>query len=496
MDDYTVALYQTRKTAYPKDVPFHPDENYPEYVFAKQDCIYPDNSVYKSVRECFRLLNLDIENYGSPDWNPLGAVIKPGDKVVLKPNFVRDFHEYNDDLYCIITHPSVIRAVLDYVYIALRGDGQIIIADAPQGDADFDNLLEKTKIGAIADLYKRVFDFHIPILDLRKMRYECGKDGLISQRFELKGDPLGYARVDLGRESQFAGLESHDRIYGADYDREETQERHNKTVNEYLVAKTILSADVIISIPKLKAHKKAGFTLNQKNMIGINGDKNWLPHFRIGTPMEGGDEMPDGSNQGIDKIKYNTSRMLIDKFMTKDSLAGKTLCKAVWGTHRNIKKFKRLFCASPEKHYKISSGNWYGNDTVWRTTLDLNRIAIYSDKNGNMTAEPQRRLFSVVDGIIGGEGDGPIAASPKPCGVVLAGSHLVNVDLVCAKIMGFDYKKTPLLKISIAGNGHDTSRIYINSNLPQAKGQLGNGYNWSLQFTPPRGWIGYIELEK
>ena len=38
--------------------------------------------------------------------------------MVLKPNFVRDFRESSPDHGdCLITHGSVIRAVLDYVYV-------------------------------------------------------------------------------------------------------------------------------------------------------------------------------------------------------------------------------------------------------------------------------------------------------------------------------------------------------------------------------------------
>ncbi len=64
-----------------------------------------------------------------------------GNTVVLKPNFVRHFRETqagHED--CLITHGAVIRAALDYAYIALQGRGRIIIADAPQNDADFDEI--------------------------------------------------------------------------------------------------------------------------------------------------------------------------------------------------------------------------------------------------------------------------------------------------------------------------------------------------------------------
>lgn len=57
---------------------------------------------------------------------------------------------------------------------------------------------------------------------------------------------------------------------------------HNDNKNEYLIAGTILNADVFINVPKLKTHKKAGVTLSMKNLIGINGDKSWIAHHRAG----------------------------------------------------------------------------------------------------------------------------------------------------------------------------------------------------------------------
>ena len=58
--------------------------------------------------------------------------------------------------------------------------------------------------------------------------------------------------------------------------------------HEYLISRSAMDADVFINLPKLKTHKKVGVTLSLKNLVGINGDKNYLPHFCIGTPAEGG----------------------------------------------------------------------------------------------------------------------------------------------------------------------------------------------------------------
>ena len=74
----------------------------------------------------------------SLQWNPLADIIRPGDTVVLKPNFIKEHHETKlDEWEQVITHGSVIRAVCDYVLLALKGTGRIIICDAPQTDSSF-----------------------------------------------------------------------------------------------------------------------------------------------------------------------------------------------------------------------------------------------------------------------------------------------------------------------------------------------------------------------
>jgi hypothetical protein len=134
---------------YPTVPPFDPDEKYPEYC--GNVCSNAPNPVYRAVRETFRLLQYDRNHYGSPDWNPLECLIKPGDRVFIKPNLVA--HEYGrkaeqktGDLFSVITHPSVVRAVADYAAIALRGKGSLTIGDNPSIDADFSKLLTATQL--------------------------------------------------------------------------------------------------------------------------------------------------------------------------------------------------------------------------------------------------------------------------------------------------------------------------------------------------------------
>jgi uncharacterized protein (DUF362 family) len=48
------------------------------------------------------------------------------------------------------------------------------------------------------------------------------------------------------------------------------------------------------------------------------------------------------------------------------------------------------------------------------------------------------RAFSIVDGIIGMEGNGPIQGRPKASGVVIAGADPVAVDATCCRVMRLD----------------------------------------------------------
>jgi uncharacterized protein DUF362 len=85
---------------------------------------------------------------------------------------------------------------------------------------------------------------------------------------------------------------------------------------------------------------------------------------------------------------------------------------------------------------KVMAGSWYGNDTLWRTILDLNKVARYADRAGHLQATPQRRYFCIVDGIYSGEGDGPLRASTRHDGILMAGTNPVIIDLVVCILMG------------------------------------------------------------
>ncbi|MCK4255869.1 DUF362 domain-containing protein, partial [candidate division WOR-3 bacterium] len=299
---------------YPDTFPFNPDHAYPEYKGEVSD---KPNYIYRAVRKNFELLAYDKEHFGKKNWNPLGFLIVPQDRVFIKPNLVA--HRYRascpkkGNVYSVITHPSVVRAVADYVAIALKGEGEIVIGDNPSIDADFDKLCKTTKLDLFESFYKEKFGARCRMLDLRE--YHCDDlkyYGFRTKMKKLKGDPEGNSIIDLGKESLFYGLNSI-LFRGIYTKRWGTIKHHHGDRHENCISNTILNSDVFISIPKLKTHRKVGATLNIKGLVGISADKDFLIHWRIGFPKLGGDEYPN-PERFID-YPILTFRHLINDFL-------------------------------------------------------------------------------------------------------------------------------------------------------------------------------------
>lgn len=496
LSNLNISAFHDAIIKYPDNPPFNPSNSYPEYPC--KSLSEKENRVYEAVRTTLALLNLDKEKFNTSQWNPLKEIIEPSDTVVIKPNFVLSNHTNGGDLFSIITHPSVIRAVIDYVYIALAGNGKIIIADAPQMDCNFKELLEITKLENIKEFYKNELDFNIDICDLRDFWLDTRMASAANSgnRYKLPGDTLGGIRVNLGKESLFFGLNNYKKFYGADYNREETIQHHHGNVQEYLISKTILSADVVIFIPKLKVHKKTGVTLNMKGLVGTCVNKNYLVHYTLGTPLQGGDQFPDGVLSAKERTVVKMQRWAYDLLLAK----GNKLCGSVYEMAVEFGKIiLKPFGVKPLDRNKsiLDAGNWYGNDSAWRMVIDLLRIFIYADKDGNLRDIPRRRMFSIVDGVIGGEGNGPLAPDAKNCGLIVAGFNPCAVDLVCTRLMGFDYKKIRMLdyilnfpelfKTNLSG-----IKIVTNKNFECLFDE--DNKNKYFNFEPHPGWKGYIEI--
>ena len=470
---------------YPTASPFHPPELYPEYPHPDERTD-PDNQVYRMVRDSFRLLGMDKVRFGRPDWNPLGGLIAPEQRVLIKPNFVLHFNAGKGPLEAVITHPSVIRAVCDYVIIALGRGGELVLGDAPQMNCDFAALCRISGMDRLVDYLRAACarrGISLKLVDFRQEQTRY-KYGIVWERKPLHHErPV---RVSLGGESFMEAIDGK-LLYGADYARRETVRAHQGHRHEYVIARPVLSSDVVISIPKLKVHRKVGTTLNLKNMVGINADKNHLAHYRIGSPDKGGDECSDPG------WGDRTERTFSDILLGRDWRFGKYPFVA-WKAFRKLLGHFANDSARPAFTY----GNWHGNDTAWRMVLDLHRVLLFADAQGRLQERPVRRYFSVVDGVIGGDGEGPLHPDATPSGVVLAGFNALAVDWVATRLMGFDPARIPLYANALEQmrewvSDFTVGRIHVLSNIAQWEHIL-QSQDVVFSFRPPAGWRGKVEI--
>lgn len=381
-------------------------------------------TVRAALAQLFALLGYDANN-------PLGFLISPGDTVFIKPNWVA--HRYRascpvqDDVYSTITHPNVIRALAEVAARALSGRGTIVIGDNPSIDADFDALMQ---LAQLHDL-QRSLGVPCKLVDLRPLRCVDLKDyGIKARMTPQPGDPAGTTRVDLGSRSYLHRLNP--RLFrGVFTDRSETIAAHSGGKHSYELSSSILKADVLLSIPKLKTHHKVGTTLNIKGLVGAVSNKNDLVHWRIGFPALGGDEYP-------------------------------SLAAWLRGSLQRVKK----------------RGAWHGNDTIWRMTADLYRVL---QDHG-----PARR-FSVVDGIHAGEGNGPFCPRTKLAQTLIAGTDFLEVDCVATRLMGFDCQQVPYLKHILQERGLRPESVAVRAEHVDQEG-LWAPTRRHLDFAPPDGW--------
>jgi len=523
MKQNLVYIHKGDISSYPP-APFHPPEIFPE--FKSLPCgpeTDPENHVYRAVRETLIQLGLDESHIGTAEWKPFRDFVKPGQHVVIKPNFVRGDHPLGEiGVLSMVTHASLMRPVIDYVLLTTGGDCKITICDVPLQSSAWEEIITQSGTKALVDFYSR-HGIRIGLLDLRREISHANNEKVIDQREFADRDPLGYAAVDLGGKSALMPvIQRYKQFMITDYDKGTVGEHHNPKKNEYCIAKTILDADFFINMPKLKTHRKAGLTLALKNLIGMNGDKRWIAHHREGSVALGGDEFPRYNLRNWFEFRlftflkrhpawggvwlatqiYKAHRLI---FRLKHSI--KLKLRKAWARDESspleeagFETFKREFPNTSYETYRglnpnpnqkrFMEGSWYGNDTLWRTVTDLNHIIFYADKNGILRETIQRNYFCLADGIMSGEGEGPMGHLPKKIGVVMGGLHPLAVDFSAAWIMGFDAKKIPVID-RLFGNtmvnypGLTPASIEMRSNVDLAR--------LDIKFKPSNNWQGHIE---
>lgn len=225
------------------------------------------------------------------------AVPLRGRQVVLKPNLVEHHPEKP-----VTTHPALVGAAV--LWCRAEGAREVIVAEGPGHWRNAEAIVEASGLGAV----------------LRR---------------------LGARFVDLNHDDPVAvpnagGLTRLDRLH---------------------LPRTVVEADVLVSMPKLKTHHWAGVTLSLKNLFGL------LPGIGYGWPKN-------------------------------------------------------------ELH-------WRG---IPNSIVDI-----------ALTRPPD---LALVDGIVGMEGDGPLAGEPRPLGALVMGRDALAVDATCCRLMGFDPEKVGHLKLA------------------------------------------------
>lgn len=133
-----------------------------------------------------------------------------GKSVLLKPNLV----EYSPNT-CINTHPTVIAAAVDSLY--RLGAASVVVAEGPGHVRDTEMLIEEC--------------------GLKKLLKEVGRTRFVDLNFDTPS-----------RVKTTTALTA---------------------LKELWLPNTLLAADVVISMPKIKTHHWAGVTLSLKNLFGV-----------------------------------------------------------------------------------------------------------------------------------------------------------------------------------------------------------------------------------
>jgi uncharacterized protein (DUF362 family) len=457
---------------------FSPDEHYPEYPFAHLST--KPNPVYRIVRELFREMRLDLPHYGTAKWNPLGEWIQRGQTVFTLVNFVTERRplQRREDFEAMLTHPSVIRVVLDYIIIATGDPSLVSFGNAPVQSAQMDKLAEQSGALCLQTFYRRHAGSEVGPRDLRL--YISRVNSLGAKESDRVLDPRDEITFDLGTGSLLDKLPatafSDFRI--EDYGSDATNIFHRKGSHLYKLHRDVVDSDVIFHVAKLKTHGKVAMTGALKGAVGAVSRKECLAHHRHGSAQHGNDE-------------FRRSTALTRLYAALGNRATVDCPNSVRILHKTLGRILDLVL-------KIDiSGSWHGNDTAWRMALDINKCLIYGQRDGSISTTPVRKICCLLDGIVSGEGDGPIHVRSRRDGVLVLSSEPCFADLGAALLMGFDPGRIPLIREAFLADNFPLS------SAPAAAAEfLLNGSRVAAddipgkvvpQFRPPRGWIGHIE---
>ncbi len=474
----SVTVVTSTATGYPSaDFAFSPGEAYPEYAFDSVSRV--PNPVYAAVRRLLADRGLDKDRFGSPEWNPLRELVPEGSRVFVLCNFVyhRRFQETVRDFAAKCIHGSVLRALIDYVLLAVGSGGRVAFGNSSLQSCRFDRVLADTGADRVESFY-RGHGLPVRARDLRLFvapRDALGRVTAVDHRDDADG-----IEFDLGAESLLAPMcgEGDPPFRISNYDPRRIRAFHEAGRHRYVIHRDVLESDVVISLSKLKTHEKVGITSGLKGFVGTVGHKDCLAHHRFGSPGMGGDEYPD-------------SQSFLAAFSRFHDWVNRRGDGAPWQALAQIAD--TTIRRALRRTGWIGFGAWHGNDTAWRMTLDLARLVHYGTVEGTVERRQQRRHLSLIDGIVAGEGDGPLAPSAVDAGILLFGDDVALTDRIACRLMGFDPDRIPLVreafqpaKWPITGLEPDGLAECVLDGRPCLESDLAPVL--SRPFAPPSGW--------
>ena len=415
-------------------------------------------------------------------------------RIVLKPNWVLHETDSRFPIRALVTDARVIEATLQACLELFPGVESIVVGDCPLQSSDWPLMCRQSGLDSVMARFSAQGE-KVRFRDLRKDVFRKDSAGFMVRSDEDHGDPRGYREVCLGAKSHLEPISDQAHLFAVnDYTSSVTRSNHRKGDHRYLVSQSVLDSDLFINLPKWKSHAKSGITCALKNLVGINGDKAYLPHFRRGAPKWGGDEYRD-ENRWLYWLQTTLRETLQKRSQTAFNLLkpGWELLKRARGIETKLTDRN----AKPKEFY-TAGGAWHGNQTIWRMIFDLNLIIHCVDAGGELRNTPQREYYCIADGLISGEGNGPLEPLPRETGWMTFGRDPFAIDATLGWFMGFDPRLMPILEQRDSYLGPAWGDFDLETLASEVDGVptrvLSSPIN--LEFAPPPGWRQHIERER
>jgi hypothetical protein len=129
---------------------------------------------------------------------------------------------------------------------------------------------------------------------------------------------------------------------------------------------------------------------------------------------------------------------------------------------------------------------------------DLYRAVLYARPDGTLGPDRCRLPLTIVEGLVAGEGDGPLAPDPRRAGILMMGYEAAWLDHFAALLMGYDPAKIPQISHALETSAPlplTTLRledIDLRCEPAELADRLAHGIPAADPFIPPAGWARHL----